>query len=193
MHDQPLKFHDSFNDLLDTFRNIMASMIWLKASVEQAENYFEQFPYVVTIPCSVVDYEIKIDKTILKLVKSEGFNKKTPLFSQSLFNFYRVFTIAIKDIIWNDSSFQKKLQNDELEFLRHLRNASAHGNRFYWGDEKSRGRTISRLPVFWRGKQIEAKLENTAVYIDFMKPGDIFLLLSDISKLADPSTSIPEE
>ncbi len=190
MHDQPLKFHKSFNDLLDTFRNVLVSTVWLKVSIEQAENYFKPFPYVITLPCSVSNQEIKVDKSILKFVKAEGFNKKTPLFSQTLANFYRVFTIAVKDIIWGEKDFEKLLKNEELQFLQHLRNASAHNNNFYWGEGVSREKTLLRLPVSWRGKQIEEKLENTLVYMDFMKPGDIFILLSDISNLADLSASV---
>ena len=35
----------------------------------------------------------------------------------------------------------------------------------------------------WRNKEIRKELEGKQLYMDFMKPGDIFILLLDISKL----------
>ncbi len=127
--------------------------------------------------------EIKLDKSILNLIKQENMNGPVPLYSQTLINFYRAFTIAIKDIIWEEPDFKSFLNNDKLQFLKNLRHASAHSNKFYLGRGKERTKTISKLPISWRGKVIEEKLEGTKLYFDFMKPGDLFLLLSDISEL----------
>ena len=181
--DQPLKFHNCFNDLLDTFRNIIASTTWLKVSVDSAQIFYNSFPYIIELDCSVTEQKIKIDKTILGLIQHEGFNQPTPLYSQTLINFYRIFTIAIKDIIWKEQDFQPLLQNNELQFLKHIRNACAHNNDFFWGVGKQRQSTIQKLPISWHDKIIEEKLEGTKLYMNFLKPGDIFLLLSDISKL----------
>ena len=183
MKDQPLTFHKSFDDLLDTFRNVIASMTWLKVSVEQAQNFYKPLPYIIELDCSVTNQKVKVTKSVLKLVQEEGFNKKTPRYSQTLINFYRAFTIAIKDIIWEEQEFQQLLQKNELQFFRHLRNASAHNNTFFWDTGNQRQNILKKLPVSWRGKVIEAKLEGSPLYMDFMKPGDIFLLLADISSL----------
>ena len=135
------------------------------------------------LDCEATTQKIKVDKSILGLIEKEGFNCPTPVFSQTLINFYRVFTIAVKDIIWEEPYFQPLLQKSELQFLKHLRNASAHNNKFFWGKGRQRVDTIQKLPISWRGKVIEEKLEGTKLYMDFMKPGEIFFLLSDISKL----------
>ena len=182
--DASLRFHQSLDDLLDTFRNVIASMTWLKVSVESAERFYENYPDIIELPISVSTQVIKIDKSILRLVRQEGFNRPTPLYSKTLVNLYRVFTIVAKDIVWEEDDFQPFLQNPELQFLRHLRNASAHNNQFFWGGRRQRGITLQQLPVSWRGKVIEENLEGTELYMDFFKPGDIFLLLTDISTLA---------
>jgi hypothetical protein len=39
------------------------------------------------------------------------------------------------------------------------------------------------MPVIWREKQILPNLEGTSLYFDFLDPGDIFILLDDISSL----------
>lgn len=182
--DTPLSFHRSFNDLLDSFRNIIAALTWLKASGDQAEQFYSKYPYVVELDCTVTSQLIKVDKSILTHVKSEGVNRKTPLFRYTLINFYRVLTIAVKDIVWGEPDFHSLLQRDELQFLRHLRNASAHENEFFFGRGSQRSRTLAKLPVIWRNKTISDNTEGTKLYMDFMSPGDLFFLLSDISNLA---------
>ncbi len=184
--DQPLKFHQSINSLLDSFRHIIASATWQQVSINKAQEFFEPYPYIVELPCSVTEKNIKIDKSILKLIEQERFNKiATPLYSQSLVNLYRIFTIAIIDIIWSEKDFKKFYQNTELQFLRHLRNGSAHNNTFFFEKGKRRERILKKLPITWREKIIEESLEKNKikVFMDFMKPGDIFILLSDINSL----------
>lgn len=181
--DQPLTFHKCFDGLLDTFRNVIGSMTWLKVSAEEAKKFYISYPYLIELDCSVTSQKIKVDKSILELIQKEGFNQKTPLFSKTLINFYRVFTIAIQDIISEEQDFQPFLQKDELQFFRHLRNASAHSNKFFWGKGERRKRTIKKLPVSWRNKIIVEKMEENSLYMDFIGPGDIFVLLADISLL----------
>ena len=181
--DTPLHFHEAFSCLLDSSRIVIASLTWLKASVEQAQTFFSPYPYVIELTCTATDKLIKIDKSILTLVQKEGFSKGTPLYSQALIDFYRIFTIAVKDIVWQESDFQPHLQRDEIQFLRHIRNASAHHNKFFFGSGKERQKTIKKLPVTWCGKVIDEQLEGTQLYMEYMGPGDLFVLLSDVSAL----------
>lgn len=183
MLDKQLHFHQSFKAILDSFLNMIISMTWLKASIKSAESFHKNWPYLLTLSCSVTEQDIKIDKSILSLIESEGFNHKTPLYTQTLVNAYRIFTIAVKDIIWNEPDFSSFHNNPEMQFLRHIRNASAHSNQFYWGKENQRKDTISKFPIIWNGKEIREDLEKTSLYMDFFKPGDLFMLLSDISRL----------
>ena len=183
MSDQPLYLHKSFGTLLDTFRNVITGMTWLKATIKDAELFYKDYPYIITLACSVTDQEIKVHKSILSVIEKEGFNHRTPLYSQTLINFYRIFTVAIKDIVWEEPDFSNLLDRKDLQFLRHVRNASAHDNKFYWGKGKQRIDTINSFPVVWRGREINKDLENTELYMNFLKPGDLFLLLADISNL----------
>ena len=192
MIDRSVSFHKSFNELLDTFRNIIASTTWFKVSTIQAEQFFASHPYIIELPCSVLPGQsIKVDKSILRLVAKEGFNQQTPIFTKTLINSYRVFTVAIKDIIWKEDDFKPYLSRPELQFLKHLRNASAHSNKFYWGRGKERERVLKQLPLLWRGKEITKSLEGTEAFMEFVKPGDIFVLLADISALIDGATRSP--
>ena len=187
--DTPLHFHESFGELLDSFRNVIASLTWLKVSGDQAQKFFSEYPYVIELTCSSTHKIIKIDKSVLDLVQKEGFNGPTPLYSKTLIDFYRVLTIAVKDIAWQESDFHPFLRRDELQFLLHIRNASAHDNKFFFGRGQERKRTIAKLPVVWRGKDIEEGLEGTQLYMEHMAPGDLFVLLSDISALVADTSS----
>ena len=92
MQDRPLYFHPSLNETLDTFRNVIASTTWLKASIEQAATFYVPYPHIIELPSSVTDELIKVDKSILAAIKSEGFGGATPLYSKTLVDFYRIFT-----------------------------------------------------------------------------------------------------
>ena len=179
--DIPLHFHPSFNELLDSFRNIIASMAWLKASGESAQRYFAPYPYIIELSCTSTDMLLKVDKSILTAVQREGAEGKTLLFTRTLVNFYRILTIALKDIVWEEPDFQPWLQRAEFQFLRHLRNASAHNNRFFFGRGREREKTLQKLPVVWRTKTISEDIEDTELYMSYLGPGDLFVLLSDIS------------
>ena len=180
--DEKIEFHKSLYGLLDSFRAAIAALIYLQISSPVAKKRFESSQYLINLVCSVTDKVVKIDKTILDLVEMEGFQGKAPLYSKTLIDFYRIFTIAVKDILWEEQDFQKLLNSQELEFLRHLRNASAHNNSFFWGTGKKRK---IPYPIKWRTKTIEESLEGKPLYMEFMKPGDLFILLADISKLVN--------
>lgn len=175
--------HESFNQLLDSFRNIICSISWIKVSTTQAKEFYSKYEYIIELPCSASDKVIKVDKSILNLIEKEGFNNSTPLYSASMIDFYRVFTVALKDIIWEEPDFDNYKNHEHLLFLRHLRNASSHNNEFYWGSGRQRTHTISKFPIQWRSKIISEDLEGKKLYMEYFSPGDLFLLLGDISKL----------
>ena len=63
----------------------------------------------------------------------------TPLFASTLANLCRVLTISAKDIIEEHPDFSGATTAELFQFLRHVRNAAAHENRFYFGVGKQRG------------------------------------------------------
>lgn len=183
MNDKPLYFHSSISELLESFKFSILSIFWLQASNKNISSYFKKYPYICTLACSVTSDEVKIDKSLLKMIENIEQAKQTPIQPSALINLYRIFTIAVKDLIWNHSDFSMLKKRNELQFLRHIRNGSAHNNRFYWGKGTERERIVKSFPINWRGKRIEEKIEGQKVFFDFLAPGDIMVLLSDISKL----------
>ncbi|PZC49151.1 MAG: hypothetical protein C1O27_000520 [Chloroflexi bacterium] len=67
-----------------------------------------------------------------------------------------------------------------VEFLRHVRNASAHGNVFYLKGKEP------RKQAGWRGKEIIKPLDGTTLLYSFLKPGDVLQLVDDVFQLVDP-------
>ncbi len=181
--DQPLRFHESIEDLITVLNYTITSTLWLKSSIKDAKSFFKDWSYIANLESSVTKRYNKIDKSILNSIEEDGFNKPTPLFSKSLIKLYQTLTIASKDILWEEKDFQNLLKKQELQFIKHLRNASAHKNKFYFGKGKEREKILKKLPVIWRNKEISEKIEGEDLYFSFMAPGDLPILLSDISNL----------
>jgi len=74
----------------------------------------------------------------------------------------------------------------EPEFLRHIRNAIAHGNRFHMRSDEP------RRPARFHDFEIAKSLEGTRLFWDFMAPGDVLDLLqeveSQLTALATPAS-----
>ena len=187
MKDRPVKFHKSLNELHTMFRHVVTSSLWLAQSVESCEKSLQKHKYVCILECSAVNNKsLKIDKNILQSIKLDRSSNGTPLFKKSLINICKIITIAAKDIIWNESDFKDVKKSSELQFLYHLRNASAHDNVFSWGHQKwQRDKTIKQFPIKWRNKIIKEEMEGDELYFNFLSSADLFLLLEDISKLVD--------
>jgi len=84
---------------------------------------------------------------------------------------------------WERCKAARKTRKDPAwEFLRHCRNASAHGNRFTF-----KGREPTR-PAAWRKLEIVRPLQGTALFKEkqdcpsFLEPGDPVLLLWDLEQ-----------
>lgn len=82
----------------------------------------------------------------------------------------------------NHPKFEKIKVLETVKFLRHLRNAAAHGNKFCFMDSKSRTQVDPGF-VTWRSKTIELNLENKVAFPDFLPHGDIPYLFEDITEL----------
>lgn len=75
----------------------------------------------------------------------------------------------------------------ELEFLRHLRNGIAHGNRFNLTNPGQLLKYPAHTRLLWTkadsdpGFEIDQSLQGRPVLFDFMMPGDVVALLAGVS------------
>jgi hypothetical protein len=64
----------------------------------------------------------------------------------------------------------------ELEFMRHLRNALSHGNKFHFlGGEPHR-------PASFQGYSLDASMHGQPVFFDYILPGDVLELMEHIER-----------
>lgn len=72
------------------------------------------------------------------------------------------------------------IKNEQtIKFLRHLRNAGAHNNRFNFYNN---AKLIDPGIVTWRNKTINRSLHGSVAFPDFILHGDLPYLLEDVSK-----------
>ena len=92
----------------------------------------------------------------------------------------RLMAIAIFDFL-QFSKYHKYLSQTEIfKFAKHIRNGSAHNNKFYF-DTKSKNELLKK-PVKWNDKVIDISLMDKPVVSDFINPNELLFLMSDISK-----------
>ena len=83
----------------------------------------------------------------------------------------------------HDEIKRRKLDDsqEDMEFLRHIRNACSHGNRFTFRDDEP------RRPAKLKSLEITRALEGMSpVLFDFITLGDAVVLLDSITRRLDP-------
>ena len=83
----------------------------------------------------------------------------------------------------HDEIKRRKLDDKEedMEFLRHVRNACSHGNRFnFRADEPSK-------PARLKSLEITKTLQGTGpVLFEYLNPGDVVVMRDSITRRLDP-------
>jgi hypothetical protein len=110
--------------------------------------------------------------TSLDVYKSVGRIRGNPQFNLDYIGVFLMATVSlIADGLAQNSYFAR---TPELEFLRHLRNAISHGNRFHFRHgEPTR-------PASFRGFTITKQLEGKRPFWEYMAPGDALDLLDEV-------------
>lgn len=75
-------------------------------------------------------------------------------------------------------------KGEDIEFLRHIRNACGHGNRFTFKDDEP------RRPAKLKELEIKKDLDSEGpVLFDYLTPGDVVLMLDTVTRRLDPDVS----
>ena len=75
-------------------------------------------------------------------------------------------------------------KEEDMEFLRHIRNACGHGNRFtFKGDEPRRPARLKELEITVHSDDL------SPVLFDFITIGDAVLLLDSVTRRLDPGVA----
>lgn len=81
------------------------------------------------------------------------------------------------------ASYPAISKRPEVAFLRHLRNAAGHGNRFNFYRDSARKCFVDPKGVKWQSKAITRDLQDKPAFPDFFCAGDFAYLFEDISGL----------
>lgn len=109
-----------------------------------------------------------------KPIRSGGKTKTNLL---ELLNFIaRLTAIYLVDILQN-SKYNTRLlhRTNVFKFAKEVRNGAAHDNRFKLD-------RIKDLPIVWRDKTINKSLDGKEVFHSFLAPGDLIILIADLSE-----------
>lgn len=112
--------------------------------------------------------------TALDLHASVARIRGNPQFNLDYIGAFLMATVSlVADRLAINSYFNK---TPELEFLRHVRNAISHGNKFHF----LRGEP--RRPACFEAFALSTDLEGSVLFWDFMMPGDVLALFDEIEK-----------
>jgi hypothetical protein len=103
-------------------------------------------------------------------------NQKGPLHTDLLRKYCATFCVMIFEVLKEDPRYKKISKKPVVQFLRHIRNGCAHGNKFYF----KKGGPF--FPAEFRTKKIDTNLQGKEVFFSYISAGDIPYLLEDISK-----------
>jgi hypothetical protein len=168
--------NEVFNLAVDILTCLWGGLIAPKLCGDELKVKLESFPYLISFTSSFAEdshlskdnyFNICAADDRLKAVANQACCMVAVFASESL---------------KNHKDYDKIRNEVPVDFLRHLRNAAAHGNSFNFIDSRS-GKLIDPGQVKWRGKLIEKDLQGKTAFPNFFAQGDFAYLFEDISKL----------
>lgn len=173
---KPLEINKVFEMTQTVFVLFFGGWAGSKMCIDEVAERCKNFDFINQLDATVIpNFSSFISKKyFLKLLTPDTFDKNITNSFCSMICVYS-FENLKKDPIY------KKIKDEPcVEMLRHIRNGSAHGNTFNFYNGK---RLIYPGTVSWKGKIIDKTLQDKVVFPDFISPGDVPLLLSDISEV----------
>lgn len=173
---RPVQINEAFNLAVDMLTCLWGGLIAPKLCGTEMKAKMAPFPHLVSFTSSFTEdshlskdnyFNICADDDRLKAVANHA------CCLVSVFAFESLKNHKNYDRIQNETS---------VKFLKHLRNAAAHGNSFNFIDSRS-GKLIDPGQVEWKGMVIEKGLQGTTAFPNFFAQGDFAYLFEDISKL----------
>ncbi len=122
-------------------------------------------------------------QAILEDIRKQGLATPKNL-RQSFTQINSIFIASAWDILRETTTYNSICTKEDVQFLRHVRNAGAHDGLFNFD-------LPLRHSARWRDKEILPTLKGSPVYPEFLKDGDPIFLLIDITNNYYRPVSIP--
>lgn len=178
---RPLRSVDEFAPFIDAF--ILGASGVVSMHSADKNQIFSGSQFILDF-VSRVDDDIHMDRNhVLKLLTEDYIaTGDTPHTTDYLRVACQMLTISTRAWLESIDKFREIRHQPEVEFFRHIRNASAHGNTFRFKKYKDGQEEPVRSAV-WRKIEITKKMEGTRLFFEFLSAGDLIYLLDDIGSL----------
>jgi hypothetical protein len=175
---RPIKTHDVFDLALDTLICVWGGLLTPRLCRDAVERSLAPYDSLVSLESQVSTEDSHLSKAAyLAIVSSD---ERTRLVGNHACCMVALFAF---ESLKANAVYEQLKDHPSVVFLRHLRNASAHGNRFHFYRDSARQKFVDPGKVIWRDKTISGVLQDEPAFPDFFSSGDFAYLLSDISTL----------
>ena len=172
---KPLVVSEALHEMVDAF----CACIMGIGAVQRPEYRLAMQNYRFIPLESTVDEDANIDvQTYLKMLSTDDLSSSiTPFGTKVVKSICQNCCISAYETINRLPNYPELSKEPVIQFLRHVRNACAHGNMFNF----AKGQPDKSAA--WRGKRIDKSLQNQNCFFGLLAPGDIPHLLGDLSRM----------
>lgn len=173
---RPVQINETFNLSIDTLTCLWGGLLAPKLCETELKAKLAPFPHLVSFASSFTEDSHLSKENYFNICASA---ERLKMVANNACCLVAVFAF---ESLKNTKQYEKIKTETIVIFLRHLRNAAAHGNSFNFIDSQS-GKFIDPGKVEWKGKIINKELQGQTTFPDFFAQGDFAYLFEDISKL----------
>ncbi len=173
---RPVQINKVFDLAIDSLTCVWGGLIAPKLCGTELRAKLLPFPHLVSFVSSFTEDSHLSKENYFNICASDERLKSVAN------NACCLVTVFAFESLKNSNQYDNIKNESTVNFLRHLRNAAAHGNSFNFIDSRS-SKFIDPGSVEWRGKIIKKELQGNAAFPVFFAQGDFAYLFEDISKL----------
>lgn len=173
---RPVQINEAFNLAVDMLTCLWGGLIAPKLCGDELKAKLAQFPHLISFASSFTEDSHLSKENYFNICAAD--DRLKAVANQACC----MIAVFASESLKNHKDYNKIRNEVSVNFLRHLRNAAAHGNSFNFIDSRL-GKLIDPGQVKWRDKIIEKGLQGQTAFPDFFAQGDFAYLFEDISKL----------
>jgi len=174
---RPVQTHIIFKQAIDTLTCVWGGLIAPRLCQEQLESALAPYDYLISFQSSVLEDTHLSKENYLAIALSDERTRVVGIYAScmtALFAFESLKTLT---------GYEEIKNKEPIRLLGHLRNASAHGNKFHFYRGAARKNFVDPGVLRWRSKTVTKALQDTPAFPDFFSAGDFAYLFEDISVL----------
>lgn len=174
---RPVKTDKIFNDALDTLTCVWGGLVSPRLCKNELQTALEPYDFLVTFTVPMAEETHLSKVNYFAIAASEERTKDVGINACCMTALFAYENLKMHE------SYDRIKDEQPVIFLRHLRNASAHGNRFHFFRDAAKRHFIDPGIVLWKNKRITKDLQDTPAFPNFFTAGEFAYLFEDISSL----------